>query len=83
MSETLRERAELRQHAAALTAQQRLSSVVLTSLPIGLFLYTMAVNSAYLDPLFKSAIGRLLLLLTAGLLLIGWVAMRAVGRIEE
>ena len=83
VSETLRERADLSQYAATLTAQQRLSSLILTALPIVLFLYMLVVNRAYVEPLFGSLLGRLLLLLTSCLLVVGWVAMNWLGRIEE
>jgi tight adherence protein B len=83
VAENLRERAELRQHAAAIAAQQQLSALVLTALPIVVFLYTFVVSRAYLDPLFDSVIGRLLMVLAACLLVVGWKAMRWVGRVEE
>jgi tight adherence protein B len=83
VEETLRERAELRQHAAALTAQQRLSSLILTGLPIFVFLYILVINGEYLAPVLESITGRLAILLAAGLLLVGWAAIRWLGRIDE
>jgi Flp pilus assembly protein TadB len=83
VAETLRERAELRQQAAAISAQQQLSALVLTALPIVVFLYTFFVTRQYLDPLFESVIGRLMLVLAGALLVVGWRAMRWVGRFEE
>lgn len=82
VAETLRERVELREQVNALTAQQRLSSIVLTILPIGLFLFLLATNRAFVDPLLSSLVGRLLLLLVGLLLVAGWVIMRSVGRVE-
>jgi tight adherence protein B len=83
VGETLRERFELRQQVTALTAQQRLSSLVLTVLPIALFLYTLVTNRAYLDPLFANVFGRLLLIVAGGLLVLGWMVMQSMGKIEE
>jgi tight adherence protein B len=83
VSETLRERSELRQHAAAISAQQRLSSLVLTALPIVVFLYTFFATRSYLDPLFESVLGRLLMVFAGVLLVLGWLIMRWAGRVEE
>jgi tight adherence protein B len=83
VSQTLQERSELRQHAVALTAQQRLSALILTSMPIAVFLYMWAVNPEYLQPLMDSLLGRMLLLLAGALLALGWMAMGWMGRVEE
>jgi tight adherence protein B len=82
VGDTLRERFELRRQVAALTAQQRLSSVVLTALPFGLLLFLFVTDRSFVEPLFSQSVGRLILA-TAGLMVfIGWRLLRAVGRIE-
>jgi tight adherence protein B len=83
VAETLRERIELRDQVNALTAQQRLSSVVLTMLPIGLFLFLLVTNRPFVEPLLVTLVGRLLLLLVGLFLVCGWVVMRSVGRVAE
>jgi tight adherence protein B len=79
---TLRERIELRRHVDALTAQQRLSSVVLTLLPFALLTFLFVMDRSFVEPLFSEFIGRILLVLSAVMVLVGWTVMRSIGRVE-
>ena len=82
VSETLRERFELRQQVQALTAQQRLSSIVLTVLPFGLLTFLFVMDRSFVDPLFNQEIGRLILAVAGAMVFVGWTFMRSVGRVE-
>ena len=82
VASTLRERMELRRQVNALTAQQRLSSMVLTILPFGLLLVLFAMDRTFVDPLFSDPIGRLLLAAAGVMVFIGWTIMRSMGRVE-
>jgi tight adherence protein B len=79
---TLRERFELRQQVNALTAQQRLSSMVLTALPFGLLTFLFVMDRSFVDPLFTEPLGRLVLALAGGMVFVGWTIMRTIGRVE-
>lgn len=79
---TLRERLELRRQVSALTAQQRLSSVILTSLPFALLAFLFLADRSFVQPLLTEPIGRGLLVLAAVMVLLGWTIMRSVGRVE-
>jgi tight adherence protein B len=79
---TLRERFELRRQVDALTAQQRLSSMILTFLPFALLLFLFVVDRSFVDPLFSDPIGRLLLALAGVMVFLGWTIMRSIGRVE-
>jgi tight adherence protein B len=79
---TLRERFELRRHVEALTAQQRLSSIVLTILPFGLLTFLFVMDRSFVDPLFTQPIGRLLLALAGVMVFLGWTVMRSLGRVD-
>lgn len=79
---TLRERFELRRQVDALTAQQRLSSMVLTFLPFALLLFLFVVDRSFVDPLFSEPIGRLMLALAGVMVFLGWTIMRSIGRVE-
>lgn len=80
--ETLRERHEVREQAWALTAQQRLSSVLLTGLPVGLFVFLMLFDRSFIEPMLGTPVGRVLLALDAGLLALGWKVMRSMGQVD-
>lgn len=70
VTETIRERFELRRLVNTLTAQGRLSRWIVTALPVGLLLFILFINPSYLHPLFSHTSGRVLLvgaaLLAAG-----------------
>jgi tight adherence protein B len=79
---TLRERVELRQQVNALTAQQRLSSIVLTVLPFGLLMFLFLTDRSFVEPLFVEPIGRFILVVAGAMVLMGWTIMRSIGRVE-
>jgi tight adherence protein B len=82
VSETLRERLELRRQVEALTAQQRLSSIVLTVLPFALLMLLFVMDRQFVMPLFTEPMGRILLAIAGVMVLIGWSFMRQIGRVE-
>jgi tight adherence protein B len=82
VSSTMRERLELRQYVQSLTAQQRLSSMVLTVLPFGLLAFLFVVDRSFVDPLFTEPVGRLMLALAGVMVFVGWTIMRGMGRVE-
>jgi len=79
---TLRERFDLRRQVNALTAQQRLSSMILTGLPFGLLAFLFVMDRSFVDPLFTQPIGQLLLVVAGMMVFIGWTIMRSMGRVE-
>jgi tight adherence protein B len=79
---TLRERFDLRRQMNALTAQQRLSSMILTGLPFGLLAFLFVMDRSFVDPLFTQPIGQALLIVAGVMVLIGWTIMQSMGRIE-
>jgi tight adherence protein B len=82
VGETLRERFELRRQVTALTAQQRLSSIVLSTLPFVLLLLLFLMDRSFVEPLFTDTVGRLMLALAGLMVFVGWSIMRTIGRIE-
>jgi tight adherence protein B len=79
---TLRERFELRRQVNSLTAQQKLSSMVLTVLPFALLLFLWVMDRSFVQPLFTEWLGRLVLATAGAMVFLGWVFMRSVGRVE-
>lgn len=75
VTDTIRERFELRRTVQTLTAQGRMSRWVLTFLPIALLLVITLINPGYIDIMYSSLVGRILLVMagisvTAGSLVI-------------
>jgi tight adherence protein B len=79
---TLRERESLRRQVSTLSAEGRLSAYILIALPIGVFLYMLAVNREYVSLLWTQPLGLGMLIVAAVMLVIGVFWMRRVVRIE-
>ena len=79
---TLRDREALSRHVKALSAEGKLSAYILFGLPIGIFLYMLGVNRAYVELLWTTTIG--LGMVAAGLvqLAVGVLWMRKVVVVE-
>lgn len=70
VAETVRERSYLRRQVGVLTAEGRISAAILTALPFLVLIYIAIVQSDYIEPLFTTTRG-LVLLLGGGL----WMAI--------
>jgi tight adherence protein B len=82
VADSVRERGELRRELRALTAQARMSRLVVTSLPLLVTAAVWALNPDYIRPLFQTATGELLLFIAAGLLVCAWRVMRMITDIK-
>lgn len=76
VAETLREREMVRRQISALSAEGRLSAVILTLLPIVLGVYMFVVNPEYIGTLFEETIGQLMILGGVALMVVGVLWMR-------
>ncbi len=68
-AETMVQRNRLRREMKALTAEGRISAIVLSLLPVGLFAFISLANPGYMEPLVTSPIG--LAVLGGGIVFIG------------
>jgi tight adherence protein B len=76
----IRQRFELQGHVRALTAEGRLSGVVLLALPPGLLAFLSFSNYSYISVLFTTPVGNKMLMITAGLQLVGaWMIKKIVA----
>jgi Flp pilus assembly protein TadB len=80
--ETMRERAMLKRHVRALSAEGRLSAYILVSLPIFIGGWIFLTRRSYLRPMYTSTVG--IILLTIAALMIGGGAlwMRKLVKVE-
>jgi tight adherence protein B len=81
--ETVRERGTLRRLMETLTAQGRLSQIVVSVLPFALVGAITLINDEYMKPLFETGTGQLLLLLGAGLSLLGSLFIKRIVDIRD
>lgn len=78
VAQTVAEGQRLRREVAALTAEGRLSAIVLGVLPIGLAAVITVVNPGYLSTLLRAPLGLPLVVGAAGAMLVGFVWMRRI-----
>jgi tight adherence protein B len=82
VAETIRGRAEIREKIRAYASEGKASCYVLMALPIALALTYSLMNPGYMDPLFKTTIGIMLLIVSGILYTISWFWMRAIIAIK-
>lgn len=82
ISETINERVRMRREISALTAQGRMSGMVLGCLPFGLAIILQIISPGYLEPLFSNLMGQAALAGAGVLMLIGFVVIRKIVNIE-
>jgi tight adherence protein B len=82
VTETIRERAELKREVRTLTAQGRISGVVVSAIPLVLVVVMGSMSHGYFDPLLQKSIGHVLIAVGCVLLLTGWLAIRRLVEIK-
>ena len=79
---TVRQRAELRRMVRGLTAQGRLSRTVVTGLPLALLAVLSVMSPAYIEPLFTTSTGLLLLMFGAFMVTMGSLVIKKIVDFE-
>ena len=82
VTETIRERFELRRTVRTLTAQGRLSRWVVSLLPLFLLLVISLLNPGYMHPLFATTAGRIALVFAAVMVVAGSVVIKRIINIK-
>jgi tight adherence protein B len=82
VARTMRERGEVVREVRTLTVEGRWSAYILGSLPFAMATLLLAINPHYLSPLFHDPLGIAMLAGTGVLMVIGFVWMRFVIRVE-
>ncbi|MEH7374836.1 type II secretion system F family protein [Neobacillus drentensis] len=82
MEETIRGRVRILEELNTLTAQGRMSSWIITLLPVALGLYLGLLNWEYFSPMFHHPLGWMMIFVGAIADIIGWVIIQKIIRIE-
>ncbi|MDP9299915.1 MAG: VWA domain-containing protein [Actinomycetota bacterium] len=83
VAKTIRERQTLRRQVRVLSAEGRISSYVLTALPILLGTYLTFVNPDYLRVLTSTRAGIMMLSAAGGLMVVGYLWMQKIVRLDD
>ena len=82
VSQTIRDRYSLKRQIKALSAEGRLSSIILSILPIVLFLALLIINPVFLKPLFTTPVGLMMIGGSAVLMLFGMFWLKKITDIK-
>lgn len=82
VSNTIRERNQIRRQVKALSAEGKLSAYVLMALPIGILAFLSVSNPSYVNKFFASAIGIAMLVVAALLMALGAFWLSRVVKIK-
>ena len=82
ISMTIRDRFVFKAKVKALTAEARISALILGSLPILMLMLISFMRAEYLRPLWEEELGRIFLVLGGGLYLTGIVVMRMMSQVD-
>ncbi len=79
---TMRDRERIRGEIQTLTAQQRMTGIVIGGLPVGMGVLFMMINPAYMGLLFTETVGQIMLVLAVGLEVVGAFSMKRILAID-
>lgn len=82
IANTIRDRFVFKAKVKALTAEARISAIILGSLPLLMMALISFMRPEYLEPLFYEELGRLFLVFGGGLYVTGIVVMRMMSQVD-
>jgi tight adherence protein B len=82
VSNTLREREQVRRQIKVLSAEGRLSAIILVILPFALVGYLSIVNPSYLHQLTSATVGKIAIMIALALIGLGTIWMRKIIKID-
>lgn len=78
ISSTIRDRIRIKQEIKTLTAQGKISGIIVGALPIVLVLAIMLVNPEYYEGFFESSLGKIMLFISIIMELTGFIVIRKI-----
>ncbi len=82
ISETIRDRIKIKGEISSITAQGRMSGIIIGALPIGIAVVLMVVNPDYMSTFFTTTAGNIMLSVSVIMEILGFFAIRKVVTIE-
>jgi tight adherence protein B len=82
VTQTIRERSELKRLVRGLTAQGRLGGKVVTAIPVGLTVIFLVTRPGYFSPMLQSSFGVVCIVAAVTMTAAGWIAIRKIVDIK-
>lgn len=82
VAHTIRERVRIKGEINTLTAQKKLSGIIIGLMPVAFVLMMLAINFEYMSLLFTDPVGRLLLILAVGLDVVGILIIKRIVSVD-
>ena len=82
ITQTIRERAELKRLVRGLTAQGRLGGMIVSAIPLGLTVMFLITRPGYFNPLLHSSFGVMCIVAAVTMTTAGWIAIRKIVDIK-
>lgn len=82
ISDTIRERIKIKGEISSITAQGRMSGLIIGALPIAIAAILMVVNPDYMSTFFTTTAGNIMLIVSVVMEILGFFAIRKVVTIE-
>lgn len=82
ISNTIRERIKIKGEINSITAQGRMSGLIIGALPIGIAAILMVVNPEYMSTFFTTTAGNIMLIVSVVMEVLGFFAIRKVVTVE-
>jgi tight adherence protein B len=82
ITQTIRERAELKRLVRGLTAQGRLGGAIVSAIPLGLTALFLVIRPGYFNPLVQSPFGVMCIVAGVTMTIAGWIAIRKIVDIK-
>lgn len=79
---TMQERERIRREVSTLTAEGRIGAIIISLLPIAIGLFVYSVNRSYISPLWHSGLGKIFLIGSILLAVVGVFWLRQIVEIE-
>jgi tight adherence protein B len=82
IAETIRERIKIKQEVKTLTAQGRISGLIIGALPVVLLLSIMILNPEYYEGFFEATIGKVMIAISVFMEFVGFIIIRKIVDIK-
>ena len=82
IANTIRERVKLKGEVRTLSAQSRMSALIIGVLPVAIALILSIINPNYLKPLFTETLGQILLASAAIMVIVGALVLKKIANLE-